>query len=179
LLEGTQGTGLSLFHGPYPYVTSRDTTVAGLLSESGIAPRRVRKIVMVCRSYPIRVQDPPGSTSGPLSQKISWRVVAERSGIPLEELQSLERTSTTGRKRKVGEFEWELLRRAASLNGPTDIALTFADYMGAVNTQARRFEQLTPETLRFTEEIEKVSGAPVSLISTRFHWRSIIDRRAW
>jgi len=179
LLEGTQGTGLSLFHGPYPYVTSRDTTVAGLLSESGIAPRRVRKIVMVCRSYPIRVQDPPGSTSGPLSQKISWRVIAERSGIPLEELQSLERTSTTGRKRKVGEFEWELLRRSASLNGPTDIALTFADYMGAVNTQARRFEQLTPETLRFTEEIEKVSGAPVSLISTRFHWRSIIDRRAW
>lgn len=29
LLEGTQGTGLSLYHGDYPYVTSRDTTVAG------------------------------------------------------------------------------------------------------------------------------------------------------
>jgi adenylosuccinate synthase len=105
--------------------------------------------------------------------------VAERSGIALEELQNLERTSTTGRKRRVGEFEWQLLRRAASLNGPTDIAVTFADYLDAANTQARRFEQLTPETIRFTEEIEKVAGAPVSLISTRFHWRSIIDRRAW
>jgi len=179
LLEGTQGTGLSLFHGPYPFVTSRDTSVAGTLSEAGIAPRRVRKIVMVCRSYPIRVQDPPGSTSGPLSQEISWGVIAERSGIPVEELQSLEKTSTTGRKRRVGEFEWDLLRMAAFLNGPTDIALTFADYLGAVNTQARRFEQLTPETIRFTHEVERVSGAPVSLISTRFHWRSIIDRRAW
>jgi len=179
LLEGTQGTGLSLFHGSYPFVTSRDTTVAGLLSESGIAPSRVRKIVMVCRSYPIRVQNPPRSTSGPLAQEISWQVVSARSGIPLKELQDLERTSTTGRKRRVGEFEWELLRRAASLNGPTDIAVTFADYLDAANTQARRFEQLTPETIRFTEEIEKVAGAPVSLISTRFHWRSIIDRRAW
>src|SRR5260370_35942296 len=104
---------------------------------------------MVCRSYPIRVQDPPGSTSGPLSQKISWRVIAERSGIPLEELQSLERTSTTGRKSKVGEFEWELLRRAACLNGPTDIALPFADYRGAVNTQATRLATLQPVTLSF------------------------------
>ena len=179
LLEGTQGTGLSLFHGSYPYVTSRDTSVAGLLSEAGIAPSRVRKTVMVCRSYPIRVQNPRRSQSGPLAQEISWKIVAERSGIPVEELQSLERTSTTGRKRRVGEFEWELLRRAASINGPTDIALTFADYLGAVNTQARRFEQLTSETIRLTEEIERVSGAPVSLISTRFHWRSIIDRRSW
>lgn len=178
LIEGTQGTGLSLFHGDYPYVTSRDTTVAGLLSESGVAPRRVRKIVMVCRSYPIRVQSPERATSGDLHE-ISWATVAERSGIPLKELQDLERTSTTNRKRRVGEFEWKLLRRAASLNGPTDIALTFADYLSIANTQARRFEQLTPETIRFTEEIEKVAGAPVSLISTRFHWRSIIDRRAW
>jgi len=44
---------------------------------------------------------------------------------------------------------------------------------------ARRFEQLTRETINFVEEIERVSGAPVSLISTRFHYRSIIDRRIW
>lgn len=38
LLEGTQGSGLSLYHGPYPYVTSRDTNVAGCLAEVGISP---------------------------------------------------------------------------------------------------------------------------------------------
>ena len=38
LLEGTQGTGLSIFHGDYPSVTSRDTTVSGCLSEAGIGP---------------------------------------------------------------------------------------------------------------------------------------------
>ncbi|MCK4818140.1 adenylosuccinate synthetase, partial [bacterium] len=35
-LEGTQGTSLSLYHGDYPYVTSRDTTVSGCLAEAGI-----------------------------------------------------------------------------------------------------------------------------------------------
>jgi adenylosuccinate synthase len=181
LLEGTQGTGLSLYHGHYPHVTSRDTTVAGCLAEAGISPSRVRKVVMVCRTYPIRVQSPDGKgrTSGPMSQEITLREIAKRSGIDLNELKKIEVTSTTKRKRRIGEFDWALLRKAASLNAPTDIALTFADYLSIKNRDARRFEQLTAETIRFIQEIERVAAAPVSLISTRFHSRSIIDRRSW
>jgi len=67
LLEGTQGSGLSLYHGFYPHVTSRDTNVSGCLAESGIPPSRVRRIVMVCRTYPIRVESPVGGSSGPMS----------------------------------------------------------------------------------------------------------------
>jgi adenylosuccinate synthase len=181
LLEGTQGTGLSLYHGFYPHVTSRDTTVAGCLAEAGISPSWVRKVVMVCRTYPIRVQNPDadGATSGPMSQEISLTEVARRSGISLSELQKTETTSTTKRKRRISEFDWVLLRKATFLNAPTDIALTFVDYLDKKNRDARRVEQLTQETLRFIQEVERVSGAPVSLISTRFHTRSIIDRRAW
>jgi len=178
-VEGTQGTGLSLYHGQYPHVTSRDTTVAGCLSEAGISPSRVRRVIMVVRTYPIRVQDPSKATSGPMSQELSWSKISVRSGVSLTELRKTEKTSTTHRKRRVGEFDWELLRRAASLNGPTDIALTFADYVSIKNRAARRFEQLTEETIRFIEEIERVAGAPVSLISTCFESRSIIDRRSW
>ena len=87
LLEGTQGAALSLYHGPYPHVTSRDTTVAGCLAEAGIAPTRVRKVVMVCRTYPIRVESPSEGDSGPMSEEITWKVISERSGIPLEELE--------------------------------------------------------------------------------------------
>jgi adenylosuccinate synthase len=72
-----------------------------------------------------------------------------------------------------------LFRKACSLNGPTDIALSFADYLNVENKNARRFEQLDTPTIRFIEELERVAGAPVSLISTRFHARSIIDRRMW
>lgn len=175
LLEGTQGTGLSLFHGTYPYVTSRDTTVAGTLSEAGVSPRRVRRSVMVCRTYPIRV----GGTSGPIGQSrdLTWEDIAARSGIPAEDID--ERGSVSGNRRRVAEFDWHMLRRSAELNGATDVALTFADYLDFRNRDAFRYDQLQPETIRFVEEVEQVSGSPVSLIATNFSDRSVIDRREW
>lgn len=180
-LEGTQGTGLSLHHGPYPHVTSRDTTVAGCLAEAGIAPGRVRRVIMVCRTYPIRVQNPQGKgmTSGPMSRELSWEEIARRSSISVQELLDAEKTSTTKKQRRIGEFDWALVRRAAALNAPTDIALSFADYFTVENRKARRFEQLSAETIHFIAELERVTSAPVSLIATRFGFRSIIDRRTW
>jgi adenylosuccinate synthase len=179
LVEGTQGAGLSLYHGAYPHVTSRDTSVSGSLSEAGIPPGRIRKVVLTCRSYPIRVQSPQDKSSGPMGREITWKTISKRSGIKLDQFLKTERTSTTNRERRVAEFNWSMLRRAAALNGPTDLALTFADYIAVANEKARRFEQLTSETINFIEEIERVAAAPVSLISTRFDFRSIIDRRAW
>jgi len=175
LLEGTQGTGLSLYHGIYPWVTSRDTTVAGCLAEAGIAPHRVRRVVMVVRTYPIRV----GGYSGPMSQELSWEQIADRSGLDLNDILQTEKGSVSRNQRRVAEFDWTQLRSAAEINGATDIALTFADYLDAKNDQARRFDQLTGETIQNIEEIERVAGTPVTLISTRFHERSIIDRRSW
>lgn len=178
-LEGTQGTGLSLHHGDYPFVTSRDTTVGGCLAESGLAPGRVRRVIMVCRTYPIRVGNPSEGKSGPMIKELTLKDIHKRSGIPLEELERTERTSTTNRERRIAEFDWLLLRKAASLNAPTDIALSFTDYLSIKNRTARRFEQLTDETIRFIEEVERVATASVSLISTQFHFHGVIDRRAW
>lgn len=181
LLEGTQGTALSLFHGHYPHVTSRDTTVAGCLAEAGISATRVRKVIMVCRTYPIRVMSPKGKkkTSGYMSKEVQWEEIEKRAGFSKGELSTVEIGSVSHNQRRVGEFDWVLLRRAASLNAPTDIAITFTDYISNKNKDARRFEQLTEPTIRFIEEVERVAAAPVTLISTRFHTRSIIDRRAW
>ena len=179
LVEGTQGTGLSIHHGDYPYVTSRDTTASGCLAEAGMPPTRVRKVVMVCRTYPIRVQNPRNRTSGPMAVEISLQEISERSGVSLRDLEVTETTSTTKRRRRIAEFDWSLLRKASSLNGPTDVALTFADYLDVRNREARRFEQLTQDTIRFVDQVERVAAAPVSLIATRFDYRSIIDRRSW
>jgi adenylosuccinate synthase len=176
LLEGTQGTGLSIHHGLYPYVTSRDTTVSGCLSEAGISPKRVNKIIMVARTYPIRV----GGTSGDFkSNELDMDVIAERSGLNAADLREREKTTTTGRDRRIAEFSWEMFRKACELNSPTDIALTFVDYFSKKNEGARRYDQLTPETRQFIEEVERCSGVKVSLISTCFDYRAIIDRRNW
>lgn len=209
LLEGTQGSGLSIFHGDYPHVTSRDTNVAGCLAEAGISPSRVRRILMVVRSTPIRVANPPPKenktliqrakqfigrktkgeelTSGPLKHETSFDAVARRAGLRSDDLKRNEITSTTKRDRRVGWFEWDQYRDACAVNAPTDVVLTFADYIDSANMEARRFEQLTRDTIDFIEELERVSDAPVSLIATRFprtdaerlDRRSIIDRRNW
>ncbi|MGY3306897.1 adenylosuccinate synthase [Pseudomonas sp. PvR086] len=189
LLEGTQGSGLSIFHGDYPYVTSRDTNVAGCLAEAGISPSRVRKILMVIRPMPIRVGDPDGSEghiSGRLKHPTTFDEIAQFAKLEADALKAAEKTSTTNRDRKVGWFEWDQFRKACALNAPTDIVLTFADYLMATNRNARRFEQLDSDTIKFVEELERVSQAPVSLINTRFtrdpdpsDLRSLIDRRNW
>jgi adenylosuccinate synthase len=111
--------------------------------------------------------------------EINWDIVSQRSRIPLSQLQKTEKTTTTDRKRRVAEFDWAQLRRTSALNGPTDLGLTFVDYLNRKNEKARRYEQLDPDTKQFIEEVERVGAAPVSLISTRFDFRSIIDRRAW
>lgn len=187
LLEGTQGSGLSLHHGIYPFVTSRDTNVAGCLAEAGISPSRVRKVLMVVRPTPIRVESPHEKTSGPLKHETTFLEVANEAGLPPDDLVANEKTSTTKRKRRVGWFDWELFRRSCALNAPTDIVLTFADYLKAQNSEAHRFEQLDSDTIKFIEELERVAQAPVSLINTRFprsdkerlDLRSVIDRRTW
>lgn len=175
LLEGTQGTSLGLHHGMYPWVTSRETSVAGCLADAGIASTRVRRIVMVCRTYPIRV----GGPSGHMALEISYEELADRSKIPIEDLKRTEMTTTTNRQRRLAEFDWEQLHRSTLLNGPTDIALTFVDYLNIANRKAFRFDQLDQTTLQFIQEVERVSGVPVSLISTNFGWRNVIDRRSW
>lgn len=80
LVEGTQGVGLSLFHGPYPYTTSRDTTAANWLAEAGLSPLQVSEIHMVCRTYPIRV----AGNSGPMEGELCWSYFFNKAKLDQE-----------------------------------------------------------------------------------------------
>lgn len=71
LIEGTQGADLDVHLGPYPYVTSRMTSVAAWVAESGLPCIDVRPVV-VFRSFPIRV----AGNSGPMLNEISWPELA-------------------------------------------------------------------------------------------------------
>jgi adenylosuccinate synthase len=175
MLEGTQGTTLSLHHGIWPSVTSRETSVSGCLSDAGIAPSRVRRVVMVVRTFPIRV----GGTSGWMGRELSFEQVACRSGIPLDELLQTEKGTISNTQRRIAEFDWGQLRRSAVLNGPTDIAITFADYLGIENRTASTFNELNQKTKSFIDRVAGVAGVPVSLISKEFAIDGVIDRRDW
>jgi adenylosuccinate synthase len=122
LIEGTQGFGLSVLHSDtYPYVTSRDTTAAGFLAETGLSPLDVSNVIMVIRSYPIRV----GGESGPLPNVITWAKVTEQSGSKKE---LVEFTSVTNKIRRVAEFDPAIVKCAIQANKPNIIVLNHCDY---------------------------------------------------
>lgn len=121
MIEGTQGSGLSLLHSNYPYCTSIDTNAAGIISEVGIAPSRVTDVLMVCRTYPIRVH----GNSGPMINEISWETLATRMGKSI----TPEKTTVTKKVRRIAEWDKRLFGQSMLLNAPTEIALTFADYI--------------------------------------------------
>ncbi len=174
LIEGTQGTDLSIHHGRWPHVTSRETSAAGCLSDVGISPSRVQRIIMVLRTYPIRV----GGKSGWMGDQISLEVIAERSGLPLHELQKTEMGTISGNPRRIAGFDWAQLLRATQLNGATEIALTFADYLGSDNRSATDFGELNAATRKFIENVERVSGVKVALVSKAFAEDGVLDREA-
>lgn len=165
MLEGTQGSGLSLYHGPYPFTTSRDTNVGGLLAECGVASSRVRDVWMVVRSYPIRV----AGNSGPMpAGEISWEQLADRNrGLPSgEQLRALEKTSTTKRDRRVGEFDFQQVSQAIALNRPTRLVLTFADYLDSSAAGCREWTELPRAVHAFAARLEQSFGVPVAGVST-------------
>lgn len=121
LIEGTQGSALSLLHSNWPYCTSIETNAAGIIAEVGIAPSRVTDVIMVCRTYPIRV----AGNSGPMKNEISWEELCARTGVPLVP----EKTTVTHKVRRIAEWDDNLYKNSVVLNAPTEIALTFADYI--------------------------------------------------
>ena len=181
LLEGTQGTALSIHHGLYPHVTSRETSTAGCLADAGISYRRVRDVIMVVRTYPIRVGNPTqgGGTSGWMGREIDCEEISKRSGIPLDEVRKTEVGSVSGRPRRIAEFDWVQLRRAAEINGATKIALTFADYLGIANRRATSFADLNQDTQAFIRKVDRVAGVPVTLVSKAFARDGVLERGNW
>lgn len=122
LIEGTHGYGLSILHSQYyPYCTSRDTTAAGFLSETGLSPFDVDNIIMAIRSYPIRVD----GNSGILRNEITWDNLTELSGAnePINEY-----TSVTKALRRVAYFDETIVNEAIRSNRPNVIVLNHADY---------------------------------------------------
>lgn len=155
ILEGTQGYGLSLLHSPhYPYVTSRDTTAAGFLSETGLSPFDVTKIILVIRAFPIRV----GGNSGPLPHEISWDFLTKESGSNTD---LSEYTSVTGKLRRVAHFDPEIVKQAISVNQPSKIILNHMDY---VDRTLYERKELTEKAGIFLQNIETAIERKIDFI---------------
>lgn len=170
-IEGSQGFGLSLLHSPhYPYVTSRDTSAAGVAMEAGLSPRHVDNIVMVLRTFPIRV----GGPSGPLPNEITWEEVQRISGAPEV---TPEFTSVTKKLRRVAKFDIEAVKLACHYNAPTSLAIMGLDRLDYANSKVLEFGKLTSSVMDFVNFVERETAAPVTLLGTGFATYDAINSR--
>lgn len=159
MLEGAQGFSLSIDHGTFPFVTSRDTTATALAASAGIAPHAfATSVIGVTRTYPIRVSGNSGPFD-PDSTELTWDDVAKRAGAPY----LMERTSVTGSMRRVATFSTEGFVRACQVNRPTEIAVTFADYL---DFACHERQDISPPIEEFIEMLESLVDVPVTLIKT-------------
>jgi len=164
LVEGTQGTHLSLYHGTYPHCTSKDVTASAICSDVGIGPTKVSDVIAVFKAFVTR-SSPAGPLEGELPQG-----EADRRGWT-------EITTVSHRQRRVAPFNFQMAKRAVMLNGATQTALTKIDILFPECQGAKSFDQLPEKALSFIQEVEAELKVPVTLIGTGPDSREIIDRR--
>jgi adenylosuccinate synthase len=121
LAEGAQAVLLDLDHGTYPYVTSSNATIGGVMTGLAVPPQAIHRVVGVVKGFTTRVG--AGAFPTELQGELALRLRGTGSN-PWDEY-----GSTTGRPRRVGWLDAVALRYAAQINGMTEIAVTKLDIL--------------------------------------------------
>lgn len=174
LHEGSQGFSLDISHGShYPQCTSRSTTAVQNLADVGLPTQSMGDVYLVIRPYPIRVGNViedgqiVGHSGGvyPGQAEISWAEVAANAGAPPEVMQG-ELTTVTKRLRRVFTFSEAQLKDAVIVNGATQIALNFANYIDWSCFGTNQFDALPSKVKQFINRIEDIAQVPVTIVGT-------------
>ena len=119
LMEGAQGALLDVDFGTYPYVTSSNPTSGGASTGTGIPPTRITSVIGIVKAYTTRVGNGPFPTE-----------LFDADGEKLRKV-GAEFGATTGRPRRCGWFDAELLKYSRMINGIERAAITKLDVLGS------------------------------------------------
>ena len=178
VFEGAQGTLLDIDHGTYPFVTSSNTTVGGIFTGSGVAPKKLDYVLAIVKAYTTRVG------SGPFMTELfdeNGKILSKRGH---------EFGATTGRERRCGWLDLVALKRSIIINGFTGICLTKIDVLDYLKTikvcinyennepvykyfdgwqknisKIKKYEDLPKNTRIYIEAIEEYLNVPIDIIS--------------
>lgn len=117
LLEGANATLLDIDHGTYPFVTSSNASIGGMISGSGVPPRMISSYIGIVKAYTTRVGEGPFPTE-----------LLDETGESIRK-KGNEFGSTTGRPRRCGWFDANIVRFSVHINGTTSINLTKLDVL--------------------------------------------------
>ncbi len=187
VFEGAQGTMLDVDHGTYPYVTSSNTTLSGVISGTGINMGLINYGLGITKAYSTRVGH------GPFPSELS-----NEQGEKIGKIGG-EVGATTGRTRRCGWLDLKVLKKAIQINNLSGIALTKIDVLdqfdkisictnyGSINYETfevedlefislpgwesstvgiTEFDSLPKNAKAYIETIEKLTDIPIDIIST-------------
>jgi adenylosuccinate synthase len=148
LFEGAQGTMLDIDHGTYPFVTSSNATSGGVATGLGVAPTRLTGVVGVTKAYTTRVGSGPFPTEMPDLDAQALRERGKEFG------------AVTGRPRRCGWLDLEVLRFAKMLSGIDSLVVTKLDVFDAQKQikictgyryKGKRLTEMPPDTETLAE----------------------------
>jgi adenylosuccinate synthase len=120
LFEGAQGSLLDVDHGSYPYVTSSNSSAAGIAAGSGVPTRHIDRWIGVVKAYTTRVGGGPFPTEQDNATGDRIRKVGKEFG------------TVTGRPRRCGWFDAVATHHAVRVNGSTELAVMLLDVLSGL-----------------------------------------------
>ncbi len=187
VFEGAQGTMLDVDHGTFPYVTSSNTTLSGVVSGTGANMSLINYGLGITKAYSTRVGHGPFPSE--LKNDIGKKIGKIGGEIG----------ATTGRARRCGWLDLKVLKKSIRLNNLSGIALTKIDVLdnfdeisicvdyGSINYETfevenlefiklpgwrestvgiTKFDDLPKNTKAYIETIENLADTSVDIIST-------------
>ena len=153
LFEGAQGTLLDVDHGSYPYVTSSNSSSAGIAPGSGVPARRIERWIGVLKAYTTRVGGGPFPTEqdDEIGERIS-RVGNEYGTV-------------TGRPRRCGWFDAVAARHARGSAARTEVAVMLLDVLSGLDPLkvAVAYQDESGEKIRVPKPLIGVVQVPTRL----------------
>src|SRR5947208_16328069 len=121
LFEGAQGSLLDIDHGTFPYVTSSNSSAAGIAAGSGVPTRHIDRWIGIVKAYTTRVGGGPFPTEQDNAVGERIRRIGKEYG------------TVTGRPRRCGWFDAVAVRYSARVSGSTEIALMLLDVLSGLD----------------------------------------------
>ncbi|QCI24065.1 adenylosuccinate synthase [Buchnera aphidicola (Macrosiphoniella sanborni)] len=121
VFEGAQGSFLDIDHGTYPYVTSSNSTVGGVITGTGVGPKDLDYILGITKAYSTRVGYGPFPTEVFDDKDRHFSNKGHEFG------------STTGRKRRTGWLDAVSLCRAVKINSLSSLCITKLDVLDGLD----------------------------------------------
>ena len=185
MAEGANGALLDIDHGSYPFVTSSNTTVGGVCTGLGVPPQRIETALATVKAYTTRVGsgEMPTELNDEMGEKLQTK--GAEFGV------------TTGRKRRCGWLDLNIMKKSVMLNGYSSLFITKLDILSDLGdlkillengeykemkgwkediTMVRKFEDLPENARKYIEFIEEYLETPVAWIGVGPARDEIIQR---